>query len=133
MEDFSSPQLSLFFVIQGLAAILGKFDDKPIVINNNLTRYYDNCERYNVEVDDDPETAEEEQKFANGTEMRTLARMLSDRLQINVPDLTSGVCDGCGWWVWDIQWWKIVLRDYPWFSMWGGGYFSRNMHEIKEM
>ena len=56
-----------------------------------------------MEVDDDPETAEEEQKFANGSEMRMLARTLSDRLQLNVSDLSSGGCDGCGWWMRDSQ------------------------------
>ena len=56
-----------------------------------------------MEVDDDPETAEEERKFANGSEMRTLASMLSNRLQLNVSDLTSGGCDGCGWLMRDSQ------------------------------
>ena len=80
-----------------MAAILGKFGNKPIVVNNTLTRYYKDCDRYNVEVDDDPETAKEEEKFKKGPEMRSLARMLSRRLQLDVSDLTSGDYDGCGW------------------------------------
>ena len=69
------------------------------MVNNTLTRYFDICERYIVEVDDNPDTYEEERKYLNGTEMRTLARTLSERLQLNVSDFTSGGCDG----IWQIQ------------------------------
>ena len=87
----------MFSVFKGLAAILGKFSNKDIVVNNTLTRYYDDCDRYNVEVDDAPETAEEEEKFKKGPEMRSLARTLSQRLQLDVSDLTSGNYDGHRW------------------------------------
>ena len=69
-------------VFKGLAAILGKFRNKHIVVNNTLTRFYKDCDRYNVEVDDDPETAEEEEKFKKGPETRSLARTISQRLQL---------------------------------------------------
>ena len=83
-----------FTVFKGLFEILDKFDNNTIVENNTLTRCFEECDRYLVEVDNNPDTYEEERKYFNGTEMHTLASTLSDRLQLNVSDLTSGWCCG---------------------------------------
>ena len=93
-------------MFKGLFEILDKFDNNTIVENNTLTRYFEECDRYLVEVDNNPDTYEEEQKYFNGTEMRMLARTLSDRLQLNVSDLTSGGCNGLHG-----QW---RIQDLPW-------------------
>ena len=60
------------------------------MINNTLTRYYDECEKYMMEVEDDPETSAEEEKYMKGPEITELGRTLSKRLQLNVSDLTPG-------------------------------------------
>ena len=73
-----------------MSEILDKFGDKAIQINNSLTRYYDECEKYVVEVDDDKDTAAEEEKFMVREEMKGVASALSQRLQLDVSDLTSG-------------------------------------------
>ena len=93
-ETFVSRLTCTFSVFKGLFEILGKFDNNSVVENNTLTRYFEECDRYLVEVDNNPDTYEEERKYFNGTEMRTLARTLSDRIQLNVSDLTSGWCYG---------------------------------------
>ena len=49
-----------------------------------------------MEVDDDPETAEEEEKFKKGPEMRSLARTISQRLQLDVSDLHQVIMMGVG-------------------------------------
>ena len=77
-------------MFKGLFEILDRFGNNTVVENNTLTRYFEECERYVVEVDNNPDTYEEERKYFNGTEMRMLARTLSDRLQLNVSGLTSG-------------------------------------------
>ena len=93
-EIFSLVLTFIICVFKGLFEILDKFDNNTIVENNTLTRYFEECDRYLVEVDNNPDTYEEERKYFNGTEMRTLARTLSARLQLNVSDLTSGWCYG---------------------------------------
>ena len=94
-SDTFFSRFNLFFTLfKGLFEILDKFGNNTIVENNTLTRYFEECDRYVVEVDNNPDTYEEERKYFNGTEMRTLSHMLSERLQLNVSDLTSGGCYG---------------------------------------
>ena len=75
--------------MQGVKSVLGDvpWDWK---IDNELTRYYENCEKYVKEVEDNPETVAEEQKWKAGPEMAALAETLTQRLNLSVSTFTPG-------------------------------------------
>ncbi|KAL0169961.1 hypothetical protein M9458_034557, partial [Cirrhinus mrigala] len=60
-----------------------------LVVNDALMRYFDQCERFVKEVENNKSALEEVKRFHEGSEMKRVMEKMADRLEVPYADITD--------------------------------------------
>lgn len=66
--------------------------DVDIAVNDTLMRYFDQCERFVKEVENNKSALEEVKRFNEGPEMKRAMEKMADRLEVPYASITDGLC-----------------------------------------
>lgn len=59
-------------------------------VNDALMRYFDQCERFVKEVENNESALEEVKRFNEGPEMKRVMEKMADRLEVPYTSITDG-------------------------------------------
>lgn len=68
-----------------------------LAVNDALMRYFDQCERFVKEVENNKSALEEVKHFNEGPEMKRVIEKMADRLEVPYASITDG------------QWWHNTI------------------------
>lgn len=63
---------------------------EPLEINDKLMRFFDNCERFVKDIEDNNTAMYEVDAFKEGPEMKTIVAKVADALCLPTSDLNAG-------------------------------------------
>ncbi|XP_026114832.1 multiple inositol polyphosphate phosphatase 1-like [Carassius auratus] len=75
---------------EGLMEGLGREVELEPAVNDALMRYFDQCERFVKEVENNKSALEEVKRFKEGPEMKSVMEKMADRLKLPYASITVG-------------------------------------------